>query len=180
MPWSVGDYADFTQTFLTDLGIENPYVVAHSFGARVAVKMAARGYPFEKLVLTGAAGIILNRNAAYRMKVRLYRTVKKFFPAYAEKRFGSAEYRSLSPVRKESYKKIVNEDLREDAKKIAAPVLLLYGEKDKTTPVRAGEIYCAAMQNARLCTMKGCGHFAFLDDAVLFNRKTEEFLENER
>lgn len=177
MPWSIGDYAAFTADFLTGAGVSEPCVIAHSFGARVAVKMAAQGYPFKKLVLTGAAGIILNRNLAYRMKVRLYRAVKKVFPAYAERRFGSEEYRALSPVRRESYKKIVNEDLREDAKKIAVPVLLLYGKEDKTTPVKAGEIYRAAMQNASLYVMENCGHFAFLDDAVLFDRKTEEFLE---
>lgn len=177
MPWSVGDYARYTEDFLDGLALVEPYVLAHSFGARVAIKMAASGYPFEKMVLTGGAGIILNRNAAYRIKVKLYRAVKKLFPEYAERRFGSEEYRALSPVRRESYKKIVNEDLREDAQKVAPPVLLLYGERDKTTPVKAGEIYRDKMPNAELCVLKNCGHFAFLDDAVLFNRTMEEFLE---
>lgn len=176
MPWSVGDYATYTQEFLDGLGIKEPYVLAHSFGARVAVKMAAAGYPFKKIVLTGGAGIV-NRPAGYFVKVWLYRRMKKFFPRYAESRFGSAEYRALSPMKKESYKKIVNEDLREEAKKVSAPALLIYGEKDRTTSVKQGEVYLRNMPHARLVVMKDCGHFAFADDPVLFNRTTEEFLE---
>ncbi|MBQ9081754.1 MAG: alpha/beta hydrolase, partial [Clostridia bacterium] len=124
------------------------------------------------------AGVILNRGFSYRIKVASYRLVKKIFPRYAEKHFGSKEYKTLSPVMRESYKKIVNEDLREDAKKIKNPVLLVYGEEDTTTPVKVGETYASVMENSRLEVMPHCGHFAFLDDVTSFNQITEEFLEN--
>lgn len=176
--WSVGDYAEQTKRLLQELNIVRPHVVAHSFGARVAIKTASEDSDaFEKIILTGAAGIILNRGMGYRMKVGLYRSVKKLFPEYAEKRFGSAEYRSLSPLMRESYKKIVNEDLRSAAKAVRNPVLLVYGEKDKTTPVEAGKIYCSTMENGRMEILSRCGHFAFLDDVTSFNQITEEFLE---
>ncbi len=177
--WSVDDYAQKTRQFLQETGVIRPHVVAHSFGARVAVKMASKDAAvFDKMVLTGAAGIILNRGISYKIKVASYRFVKKIFPAYAEKHFGSAEYKSLSPVMRESYKKIVNEDLKEVARGIENSVLLLYGERDKTTPVKAGKIYAAAIKNSRLAVLPKCGHFAFLDDAFTFNQITEEFLEN--
>ena len=41
-PYSVEDYAVWTEEVLRLLGVEKPHVVAHSFGCRVAVKMAAR------------------------------------------------------------------------------------------------------------------------------------------
>ena len=110
-PFSVGDYAEWTASVLKELGVEQPHVIAHSFGCRVAVKMA-KGSPqvFDKIVLTGPAGVVRPRGIGYHAKVKLYRFVKKFAPAYAEKHFGSEEYRTLSPLMKESYKKIVNED----------------------------------------------------------------------
>ncbi len=174
--YSVGDYAEETKEFLAGLGVKKPHVVAHSFGARVAVKMASREDCFDKMVLTGGAGIVNNRNAAYRIKIFRYRLVKRFASGYAEAHFGSEEYRSLSPLMKESYKKIVNEDLRHASALIKSPVLLLYGRKDKETPLSQAEIYRSFIPNAKLVVLENCGHFAFLDDAIGFNLITEEFL----
>ncbi len=175
-PFSVADYAAWTKEVLSLLGVKKPHVLAHSFGCRVAIKMAAReNEVFDKMVLTGAAGVILKRSPRYKIKVKSYRVVKKFFPRFAEKRFGSAEYRSLSPLMRESYKKIVNEDLREEAKRVKNPVLLIVGERDTTTPLREAQAYLAAFPNARLKIMEG-GHFAFVENPTRFHLITEEFL----
>ena len=40
-PWSVGDYADWFLDFLGELKISGAYVLARSFGARVAFKARA-------------------------------------------------------------------------------------------------------------------------------------------
>ena len=179
-PFSVADYAAWTKEVLTLLKVEKPHVIAHSFGCRVAIKMAASdGSAFDKMVLTGAAGVILKRGLSYRAKVGAYRLVKKIAPAYAEKHFGSAEYRTLSPIMKESYKKIVNEDLRLDAKKIRNPVLIVQGERDTTTPRKEAEAYLQCLQNGRLKSMSG-GHFAFAEYPSRFNLITEEFLYDRR
>lgn len=140
--FSVSDYAEWTKALLDALKIERPHVVAHSFGCRVAVKMAkGDGQVFDKMLLTGPAGVILKRGFGYKLKVKAYRLVKKFAPNYAEKHFGSTEYRSLPPVMRESYKKIVNEDLRADAREISNEVLMVVGEEDKTTPIEEAEAY---------------------------------------
>lgn len=178
-PWSVGDYADFTEWFLEERGISFPLVIAHSFGGRVAIKCLARGI-FDRAVLCGCAGIVKKRTLAYRFKVRAYKTVKKIAPRYAEARFGSAEYRTLSPLMRESYKKIVNEDLREEAKRICRPVLFVNGSGDKETPVSSARIFHACVKDSRLLVLKNCGHFAHLDDPLAFNLAAEEFFQNGR
>ena len=173
--FSVSDYAVWTKEVLTLLGVKKPHVIAHSFGCRVAVKMAAfDSEAFDKIILTGPAGVILKRGFSYHYKVKAYRLVKRFAPKFAERKFGSAEYKTLSPIMKESYKKIVNEDLRECAKKVVNPVLLLVGEEDKTTPIKEAEEYLKCFQNGGLKSMKG-GHFAFVDTPVIFNLIAEEF-----
>ena len=107
----------------------------------MGVKLRARGVGCARAVLTGGAGILAKRTLSYHIRVKAYRAVKKIAPRYAEKAFGSAEYRTLSPLMRESYKKIVNEDLREDAKRIARPVLFVVGEKDTATPPQALRVY---------------------------------------
>ena len=172
--WSVGDYADWLEGFFKEQGIVFPYVIAHSFGGRVALKCLARGL-IDRAVLTGCAGIVKKRTMAYRIRVGGYRLVKRVSPHFAEAHFGSREYRSLSPLMRESYKKIVNEDLREEAGRIARPVLYLYGERDKETPLSSGRILHECTAGSKLAVFKGCGHFAHLEEPLLFNLAAEEF-----
>ncbi len=174
--YSVADYAAWLKEAMSALGVEKPHVIAHSFGCRVAVKCAAaENGIFDKIVLTGAAGIILPRGIGYKWKVGAYRFVKKIAPKYAEKHFGSAEYRTLSPIMKESYKKIVNEDLRRDAEKIGNPTLLVQGEGDRVTTMQEIKIYQSHLPHSRLERIEG-GHFAFAEHPLPFNIITEEFL----
>ena len=173
--FSVSDYAKWTEERLEELQVRSPHVIAHSFGCRIAVKMASENpCAFDKILLTGPAGVILKRGLGYHIKVKTYRFVKKLSPAFAEKRFGSAEYRSLSPIMKESYKKIVNEDLRFCAKRIENQVLLVEGERDTTTPLKEAQAYLQCFRHGRLKTMQG-GHFAFAEHPVPFNLIAEEF-----
>jgi pimeloyl-ACP methyl ester carboxylesterase len=173
--FSVEDYAVWTEEVLSALGVKNPKVIAHSFGCRVAVKMAKRGgQVFDQLVLTGPAGIVLPRSGKYKRRVALYRFVKKFAPKFAERRFGSAEYRTLSPLMKESYKKIVNEDLRLDAEEVACPTLVVEGREDTVTTAEEAEIYRRHLPNGILRFIEG-GHFAFMENPLAFNLTVEEF-----
>jgi pimeloyl-ACP methyl ester carboxylesterase len=141
----------------------------------VAVKTASKYEDiFDKIVLTGAAGIITNRGVKYKIKVKTYRFFKKIAPKFAEKRFGSKEYKTLSPIMKESYKKIVNEDLRDTATRVKNQVLIVCGERDLVTPKKEAEIYERAFPCARLETIDG-GHFAFAENPLVFNLLAEEF-----
>jgi pimeloyl-ACP methyl ester carboxylesterase len=129
--------------------------------------------------LTGPAGVVLPKGVRYRCKVAAYRFVRRFAPRFAERHFGSKEYKTLSPVMRESYKKIVNEDLRADAAQIRNQILIIEGKADTTTPMEEAQAYLAVMQNARLATIEG-GHFAFAENPLLFNLLVEEFLEDVR
>lgn len=174
-PFSVGDYADWTLDALAALKIECPLVLTHSFGGRVALKILSRGDYFDRAALIGCAGIVPKRGLSYRLRVKTYRLVKKIAPKYAEAHFGSSEYRTLSPVMRESYKKIVNEDLREDAKRIARPVLFLNGTEDKETPLSSVEILHASVKGSRLVEIGGCGHFVHLESPLEVSLAVEEF-----
>lgn len=173
--FSVGDYAKWLKAVMIALGLLKPHVIAHSFGCRVAVKAASHSPElFDKIVLTGPAGVILKRGIKYRVKVGVYRLIKKFAPAFAERKFGSKEYRTLSPLMKESYKKIVNEDLRECARGVSNQVLIVEGKDDKVTTRAEAEAYLRCFPKGRMRMIEG-RHFAFAENPVSFNLITEEF-----
>ena len=176
----MGDYCLWLEKFIKAANVNKPVIIAHSFGARVAFKyLAERPCAAEKLIITGGAGIVKPRSEKYKRRVKTYRTVKKFFPKFAEKHFGSAEYRTLSPLMRESYKKIVNEDLKDCAKEIRCKTLLLYGGGDSVTPAEEeGKIFNGLIAGSRLEICEG-GHFCFSENPVPFNDAVYKFLNGD-
>lgn len=174
-PWSVGEYAAHTRALLAELDVQDACLVAHSFGGRVALKLLAEeGNPFRRALLTGCAGVPPRRGAGYRAKVRLYRAVRKVAPRFAERRFGSPEYRSLPPVMRESFKKIVNEDLTPLLPRIRVPVLYVFGEEDAATPPYMAEILHGRTPGSQLVYLPGT-HFCFCERPQAFNAVAQEF-----
>ena len=175
--YSVDDYCDWLEHFIKKSRLSCPHILAHSFGARVALKyLGARGGACGKLIITGGAGIVKPRSPRYIRRVKAYRCIKKLFPRFAEKHFGSEEYRTLPPIMKESYKLIVNEDLRIFAENIKNKTLLLYGKADTVTPANEeGEIFKNLIAGSRLCILDG-GHFCFSEHPDKFNETIYNFL----
>lgn len=174
--YSVDDYCAWLEEFIKKSKLTRPRIIAHSFGARVVFKyLSLHPDGCGQLVITGGAGIVKPRSPQYIRRVKAYRRIKKLFPKFAEKHFGSAEYRTLSPVMRESYKKIVNEDLREYAAKIACPALLIYGSGDTVTPpAEEGETFRRLINGSRLVLAEG-GHFCFSEHPDKFNQTVFEF-----
>lgn len=175
--WSVGDYARWLKDFIAAEDLHGCFVIAHSFGARVIFKLLAEEAGIaDRLIITGGAGLVKPRSAAYMRQVKRYRRIKKLFPKYAERHFGSEEYRTLPPLMKESYKLIVNEDLRGCAQKVRVPTLLIYGRSDAVTPPdEEGEIFHSLIEGSRLEIIDG-GHFCFCENCEKFNKLTLDFL----
>lgn len=174
--YSVGNYSEWLESFIKYTKIDRPLVIAHSFGARVAFKyLSTRPKAFEKLVITGGAGLVKPRSPQYMRRVKAYRRVKKLFPKFAEKHFGSEEYRRLSPVMRESYKLIVNEDLKSCAQKVDVPTLLIYGKGDTVTPAyEEGKTFNSLISGSKLVTIEG-GHFCFSQHCGVFNNLVYDF-----
>ena len=175
--WSVQDYTEWLVRFLKAQNVARVHILAHSFGARVAFKaLSAHPDIAESLIVTGGAGLVKPRSPEYIKKVNAYRRIKKIFPKFAEKHFGSSEYRTLPPVMKESYKKIVNEDLKACVAQVKCKTYLLYGKNDTVTPPsEEGQTFHNLIADSRFEIMEG-GHFCFSEYPDLFNSKIFNFL----
>lgn len=174
--WSVSDYARHTLHILDALGIEKCRLLAHSFGGRVALKLlAGSGERVCRALLTGCAGVPPRRGLSYKLRVKAYRAVRAVAPGFAEKHFGSPEYRALSPVMRQSFKKIVGEDLTPLLSAVRVPVLYVFGDQDTATPPFMAETLKAGTPGAGLVYMKGGSHFCFCERPQEFNAVAREF-----
>ena len=168
-------------------------IVAHSFGARVAILLAAT-YPelVGRMILTGAAGIKKPKTGGASMKQKLYKGLRgainlmdktRLFGNLPEKgrealvqRFGSADYKALSPEMRKTFVKIISQDLTDELPHIKAPTLLYWGEDDTETPLWMGKMMEEKIPDAGLVVEKGAGHFAYLEQNQRFLRIVKNFL----
>lgn len=175
--YSLSDYCEDIKTYLKENKIFRPHVIAHSFGVRVAVKLASENAElFDKIVITGGAGLKPRRNLKYIAKKTAFKIAKPFLSKDKLERFYSKDYLALSPIMRESFIKIVNEHLDERVEKIKNPTLIIHGEKDRETPPYTAKKFHKKIANSKLIFIKGAGHFAFIDDPVKFNWEVKEFL----
>lgn len=174
--WGTEEYAEMTHQLLTVWGWQGVDVVAHSFGARVALRLAHR-HPesVRTLALTGAAGIRISRPVPLRTKVlqKLGRAAGAlgapgaWLKERVYKKIGSADYLSAGPLRP-ILVKVVNEDLRDILPGIPHRTALIWGENDRDTTLEAARVLQAGLKNATLDVIPGAGHYAFLDQPEVF------------
>lgn len=174
-PWGTGDYSLFVESFLSRLGFSSVHIIAHSFGGRIAIVLAAT-YPqrVDRLVLVDSAGIRPRRAAGYYARVWLAKGIKTVLSsricgqrgaALAEKALGflgSDDYRQDGKHRA-TLVKIVNEDLRSLLPQIRSPTLLVWGSNDQFVPLADARLMEQAIPDATLIVLEEAGHFSYLD-----------------
>lgn len=193
IPWDVSAFAEQVAHLLEANDITRVSVIAHSFGARVAVKLAARSPQLvEKMILTGAAGVKKpptpsqsKRAARYKRYQAALNRVKAIpplaRPAEAwqrrlRERFGSPDYIKLDEVMRKSFSLIVSEDLLGLMPGIQAPTLLVWGDQDTETPLWMGQAMESALPDAGLVVFENGSHFAFMEQWQRFLLIARRFL----
>ncbi|MDP3820903.1 MAG: alpha/beta fold hydrolase [Burkholderiales bacterium] len=67
-------------------------------------------------------------------------------------------------------------DLREQARKVRCPTLVIHGDEDGRVPYAAGQSIAALVPGARLLTIAGGGHLLQARDPVMFCRTVRDFI----
>ena len=161
--WSTGDYADHLAVALA--GSHTLVLLGHSFGGRIAVRLAAR-HPelVSHLILTG---VPLTRVAAPRkpapgflLAKRLHRwgLLSEQRMEQARHRYGSPDYRAASGVMREILVKTVSEDYLEDATRVTSPTTMVWGELDSAAPLVAAQRALEYFPHATLRVVTGASH----------------------
>jgi pimeloyl-ACP methyl ester carboxylesterase len=160
--WGSEAYAVLVAEALATLG--RPQVVlGHSFGGRVAVRLAAR-WPelVSGLVLTGVP--LFERTSSPAMPYQVVRWANRrgLVPASwmekARQRYGSDDYLRATGTMRSILVRMVNEHYDEDLARISCPVELVWGEDDTAAPPEFAERACAMLDKAHLQVLEHIGH----------------------
>ncbi len=188
-PWGVPDYAHNLRQLLLQTGFYPAHVIAHSFGGRVALVLAAC-WPelVRRMVLVAGAGIRLQSP-----RVRLIRALTKALKAVfsipglslfkgrvqeaLNRRFASSDYLQAGELRP-TFARVVGQDLREYAARVRASTLLIWGELDTETPLAQAKVLESLIEDSGLVVLPGAGHFCYLERFPAFSRIVAEFLKD--
>lgn len=165
-------YADAVEALMREEDCVGCDVIAHSFGARIAIILASRGL-IGRLMIVDGAGIRPKRTLKTRLKTRIYK-IKKSLGLNVEK-YGSADYRALDEHMKKVFVRIVCEDLSGLLTHIKNETLILWGKNDRETPLYMAKKMKEKIAGSEIVWLDG-GHFAYLEDSFTFLRITEAFL----
>ena len=171
-PWGIEQYAQFIHALAAHEQMEAPILIAHSFGARIAIRYAAM-YPVKKMVLSGAAGIRAPLSWQRRASQGWHKLKKKLGMRGSA---GSVDYQKASPRMKQVLVRVVNEDLSPYLRQIECPVLLVWGSEDRETPLWMGRKMEHDIPNARMIVYRGEDHFAYYHQGFRFMKDVCAFL----
>lgn len=176
--WNIDDYVNALEELIEELKINNPILIGHSFGGRVAIKYAS-ARKVRKLVLLGSPCI---RHERKSLKESALKKLKKLplmdkLGEYMKQYIGSEDYKNATPIMRETLVNVINEDLSEYAKKINIPVLLIWGSLDTAAPLEDAKELEKILPDSGLVVIDGCSHYAYLEALDYVSSIINNFVE---
>lgn len=184
--YTLFDYVNIVLKILEKENVEKVDVIAHSFGGRVALELANMGV-VNKLVLMGSAGLkprfsIKKYIAKIKYKRAKYLVKKGILPESHLDKYGSSDYKTLSPDMKKTFVNIVNFYQNDILKYINCDTLLLWGKEDKETPISYAKTFAKNIKNSAVIYFENSGHFAYLqknyEHCLIINNFLKDWLWN--
>jgi len=169
--WNLDDYLDWFYDF--SLSKEKFFLLGHSFGGRLAIKFALR-HPgkLNGLILVSAAGIKHKKTSfeLFLSKIAKVGNEFHFFPFFSFFRkifyrfiVRKTDYLKTEGVLKETFKKIVAEDLTPFLPQVQIPTLIIWGKNDKITPLEDAYLLKEKIKNSELEVLENAGHSPYLE-----------------
>jgi len=189
---SVRDIAVLYRGLLSELGLEKAALVGLGFGGWIAAEMASMApADLSHLVLVGAMGIkppvgdILDLAiTGYLDYARAgFHDQKAFDRVYGAE--PSNDQLEMWDVCREMSFRIAwkpymySQTLPHLLGAVRAPALLVWGDEDKVVPQSAVKRYAAALTQARLEIVKGCGHCVDMEQPETLAKLVTDFIGRE-
>jgi len=193
VPWSVKDYSNFVLKFIEKIGLEKIILMGHSFGGRIAIKFSNL-YPekLKNLILCSSAGIkhsltlgqkiILNLslfgNFLFSKKLlkRFKDVARNIFYSFLRKK----DYAKAKGMMKETFQKVVAEDLRTELPEIKTRTLIIWGQKDKAVPLKDAYLMKEKIPQSTLEILSKTGHTPNLEEPEKLAEIILNFIKTER
>jgi len=167
--WGSEDYSNFILELVKRLNLKDFYLLGHSFGGGIALRIATGNNSVDKLILCDAA-IVREEKLSFRQKAsKMFakvgsKIIPKNLPGYrfleklVYRLAGASDYYRANPVMKDVFKKVINEDLSFLLKKVSQPCLIIWGEDDKATPLIDAHFLSKEIKDSELKIISGARH----------------------
>ena len=177
--YTIYDYYEVIDELLTKLKIDNPILIGHSFGGRIAIVYADKKKVDKLVLLSSPFKRSLKKNT---LKVKILKTLKKIpvlneLEAFMKTKIGSTDYKNATPMMRTILVNTVNEDLTEYLKQINAPTLLVWGSLDNDVSLEDAKYAESIMKDAGLIIYEGATHYAYLEKINELTKSLNIFLK---
>lgn len=184
--WRTADFTNCVLKAMDLLDLRSPDIIAHSFGGRIAIQLAAlHADRIGKLVLVDSAGVIPPRPLKYKLRVAIAKVAKllgKYGGTIGERlrnfvygKVASKDYIAAGALR-DSFVLVVRDDLTGLMPRIKTPTLLIWGENDLDTPVSSAKTMQQLIPGSELVVLEHAGHFSYIDQSNQFSLLVKRFL----
>lgn len=186
--WGLEDYSNFVNDWLKKLGVKQVYaLVGHSHGGATAIYgLGNELINADKLILLASAGIRNQQKIQKSLFMAAAKTAKLpmlLLPVTQRQKLRRKFYAAagsdlmLLPHMEQTFKKIINQDVQSSAARVSVPTLLIYGSRDKATPIRYGHQLNRLIPGSRL-EVVSAGHFVHLDEPLAVTKLIKNFLKD--
>ena len=172
------DAASWLGAWIDAMELRPVDVVGHSLGAAVSLRLAAtRPEAVRRLVLVAPAGLRTRRLMLAHLPP-LLRTVAQAPPRFLVVLAHDALRAGPRTVWRAT-RQLLDEDVREDLRRVRSPTLLVFGERDRLVPPALGHVFRRELAASRLLVLERAGHVPMFDRPGAFEAAVVTFLAGE-
>ncbi|MBU0978494.1 alpha/beta hydrolase [Patescibacteria group bacterium] len=180
--WGVNDYV---QWLLKQLPHQPVILLGHSFGGQIAIRLAnLHADRVQKLILIDSAGLRdwsllakTKRNGlGYLAKLGHRITSSDLVRRGFYKVIGVGDYYHASPLLKKTMSKVVADEVWSDLPKVKQPTLIIWGEVDKTTPLKLGQKMHQLIPSNQWSVVGEAGHSPHLTHPQVVADRVAKFI----
>lgn len=166
-PLETSDVARIVELLMIYINASKDIILGHSFGGKVALLLEPK-----VLVLVSSAGIYINKSLKVKVKIALFKTLKKFGFTKLHSFFVADDAKSLSEPMYETFKKVVNEDFTYEFEHYKSKALVCWGRNDTATPLQSGKKIHSLLEDSTLKIYDG-DHYFFMKHAQDMSKEIE-------
>ncbi len=164
--WTLNDYVEWLKVKL-DKQKGKVILIGHSNGGRISLAFATQ-YPekIEQLILIGSAGVYHNE-LSLRLKRSVFKGLSRFGKRITSskklknllyKLAGVSDYKEATANMRQTMLNLIQADRNLDFTKVTVPTTIIWGEKDRVTPLTDGQIISIKIKNSRLYIIDSARH----------------------
>ena len=170
------EIAEWVGQWIEAAALEHVRLVGHSVGGAAVARLAAlRPELVDALVLVSAVGMPPGRRLTGYV-LPLLATLRTTSPRFLT-RLAVDAYRNGPSALLRGGLYAARADVREEARAIQAPTLLVWGDRDTIVPFAVAVEWQRAIPRARLVVLPGAGHVPMVERPVAFIDALREFLD---